>query len=128
MKIYFEIYFCRNGGSAESPELAVLCGIGSLPGPFYSSGNQIHLTFISDESITRSGFEIFWLATGENLGNQFCIYTQVYIHEFKCIQHLVVIDSLHLMGLLDLLDGQPLMQIAKTVLGELLDPREHPLH
>ena len=50
-----------DGGSTESRELGKFCG-SVLPSPIETTSNQFTLKFLSDGSVSRSGFLLSWEA------------------------------------------------------------------
>ncbi|XP_015589651.1 cubilin [Cephus cinctus] len=56
---YFDYLEVRNGGSATSPLFGKYCNE-QLPDEITSFTNQLYLKFVSDGTVTRSGFSIQW--------------------------------------------------------------------
>ncbi|XP_010605410.1 cubilin [Fukomys damarensis] len=52
----------RNGGDSSSPLLGTYCG-SLLPSPVFSQSHMLYLHFKSDNSISRSGYEITWTSS-----------------------------------------------------------------
>ena len=64
-----------DGDSPFAPEIAAFTGSSTLPDYVVSTGPDMFITFLSDETETRSGFKI-WYSAGEN---SFC-YLGLYIY------------------------------------------------
>lgn len=62
---YVEIF---DGKSANAPNLGRYCG-GNMPNPIRSSTNELYLRFISDQTISHTGFVASYTAVpkGEHL-------------------------------------------------------------
>ena len=62
---YVEIF---DGKSANAPNLGKYCG-GNMPGPIRSSTNELYLRFISDQTVSHTGFVASYIAVskGEHL-------------------------------------------------------------
>ncbi|XP_068604308.1 cubilin [Brachionichthys hirsutus] len=63
----FDYLEVRNGSTADSPLIALLCG-SNLPSPIFPNSNLLYLRFKSDFSYTRDGFEATWTSSPQGCG------------------------------------------------------------
>ncbi|XP_045623432.1 cubilin [Procambarus clarkii] len=80
----------RDGGSEDSPEISRSCGV-NIPLPVLSTGNQLHVTFHSDHSISGRGFTAsYQVACGGEYGGTTGLirspyHPRAYPHNRECI-------------------------------------------
>ena len=70
MNLTFQIYDGPNTGSTL---LQTLCGTTTIPADIQSSSNQMHVTFVSDLSITKTGFYASFIAGMYTFLYQSCV-------------------------------------------------------